>query len=52
MKPSTADNLLHLVGELELVPSAALNETFSEAGGHALDAATFGQALVRRGWST
>ena len=39
MKPSTADNLLHLVGELELVPSAALNETFSEAGGHALDAA-------------
>ena len=48
MKPSTADNLLHLVGELELVPSAALNETFSEAGGHALDAATFGQALVRR----
>ena len=48
MKPSTADNLLHLVGELELVPSAALNETFSEAGGHALDAAAFGQALVRR----
>jgi hypothetical protein len=48
MKPSTADNLLHLVGELELVPSAALHETFSEAGGHALDAAAFGQALVRR----
>jgi len=48
MKPSTADNLLQLAGELELVPPAALNEAFSEAGGHALDAAAFGQALVRR----
>ena len=48
MKPSTADNLLHLAGELELVTPAALNEAFSEAGGHALDAAAFGQALVRR----
>jgi serine/threonine-protein kinase len=49
MKPSTADNLLHLAGELELVPPAALNEAFSEAGGHALDAAAFGQALLLRG---
>ena len=48
MKPSTADNLLHLVGDLELVPLAALNEAFAESGGHALDAAAFGQALVRR----
>ena len=48
MKPSTAENLLHLVGDLELVPAAALNEVFADAGGHALDAAAFGQALVRR----
>ena len=48
MKPSTAENLLHLVGDLELVPAAALNEVFADAGGHAIDAAAFGQALVRR----
>ncbi|MFM7205665.1 MAG: protein kinase domain-containing protein [Planctomycetaceae bacterium] len=48
MKPSTADNLLHLAGELELVPAGALHEAFAEAGGHALDAAAFGQTLVRR----
>jgi len=48
MKPTTADNLLHLVADLELVPGPALNEAFSESGGHALDAAAFGQALVRR----
>ena len=48
MKPSTADNLLHLVADLELVPAAALNEAFSESGGHALNAEAFGQTLVRR----
>jgi hypothetical protein len=48
MKPSTADNLLHLVADLELVPAAALNEAFSESGGHALSAEAFGQTLVRR----
>jgi serine/threonine-protein kinase len=48
MKPSTADNLLHLVGDLDLVPAAALGEAFAESGGHDLDAAAFGQALVRR----
>jgi serine/threonine-protein kinase len=48
MKPSTADNLLHLAGDLDLVPAAALGEAFAEAGGHNLDAAAFGQALVRR----
>jgi len=48
MKPSTADNLLHLVGDLELVPHGVLGEVFAESGGHALDAQAFGQALVRR----
>lgn len=48
MKPTTADNLLHLVGELELVPPGVLATAFAEAGGHALDAQAFGQVLVRR----
>jgi serine/threonine-protein kinase len=48
MKPSTADNLLHLVGDLDLVAVGLLAEAFSESGGHSLDAAAFGQVLVRR----
>jgi len=48
MKPTTADNLLHLAGELDLVPLGQLAEAFSESGGHALDAPAFGQVLVRR----
>ena len=48
MKPSTADNLVHLVGDLELVPAGDLAEAFSEAGGHGLSAEAFGQVLVRR----
>ena len=48
MIPSTADSLLHLAGALDLVPAAALNETFAEVHGHELSAEEFGQALVRR----
>ncbi|MEX0671419.1 MAG: serine/threonine-protein kinase [Pirellulales bacterium] len=48
MIPSTADSLLHLAGALDLVPAAALNETFAEVHGHGLSAEEFGQALVRR----
>ncbi|MFM8734960.1 MAG: protein kinase domain-containing protein [Pirellulales bacterium] len=48
MKPSTAENLLQLVGELELVPSGDLADAFREVGGHGLSAEEFGQGLVRR----
>ncbi len=48
MKPTTADNLLHLAGDLDLVPPGRLAEAFSESGGHSLDAQAFGQVLVRR----
>jgi eukaryotic-like serine/threonine-protein kinase len=48
MKPTTADNLLSLVGQLDLVPAGPLAEAFSESGGHALSAEEFGQTLVRR----
>jgi len=48
MKPTTAENILLLAGDLDLVPAAALSTAFSESGGHALDAEAFGQALVRR----
>jgi hypothetical protein len=47
MKPATADDLAYLVGELELAPPAALQEAMRETGA-AVDAAAFGQALVRR----
>ena len=47
MKPATADDLAHLVGELELASPAALQEAMRETG-TAVDAAAFGQALVRR----
>jgi eukaryotic-like serine/threonine-protein kinase len=48
MKPTTAENLLSLVGQLDLVPAGPLAEAFSESGGHAISAEEFGQALVRR----
>lgn len=48
MKPSTADHLLRLADELELVSTADLGDVFREMGGHGLSAADFGQALVRR----
>ena len=47
MKPDTADDLAHLVGELELAAPAAVQEVIRESG-PAADAAAFGQALVRR----
>jgi serine/threonine-protein kinase len=48
MKPSTAENLLQLAADLDLVPMADLHSAFREAGGHQLSADEFGQALVRR----
>lgn len=48
MKPSTADHLLRLADELELVSTADLGDVFREMGGHGLSAADFGQGLVRR----
>jgi eukaryotic-like serine/threonine-protein kinase len=47
MKPTNADALAHLVGDLELVPPAELHEVLGETGG-AATAEAFGQALVRR----
>jgi tRNA A-37 threonylcarbamoyl transferase component Bud32 len=48
MKPTTADNLAHLVVELDLAPEAAVHQAFRESGGDGLDVAAFGQSLVRR----
>ena len=48
MKPTTADNLSHLITTLDLVPGAALQQAQRECHAHTLDAAAFGQALVRR----
>jgi CheY-like chemotaxis protein len=47
MKPATADDLANLIGQLELVPPASVQEALAEVGGHAA-AAALGQALVRR----
>jgi len=46
MKPATADDLAHLVGDLELVPSGSLHDVLQRVGGGA-GAEAFGQALVR-----
>jgi CheY-like chemotaxis protein len=48
MKPTTAESLTELAADLELVPPAALQQAYREAGGDGLDADAFGQALVRR----
>ena len=48
MKPETADNLLQLAAELDLVAETAVEEAFREAGGGSADITAFGQALVRR----
>lgn len=48
MKPETADNLLQLAVELDLVAETAAEEALREAGGGSADIAAFGQALVRR----
>lgn len=48
MKPQSAEHLLRLVDELELVPAGDLDDAFREAGGHGLSAEEFGQGLVRR----
>ena len=47
MKPATADELVDLAAGLELVPAAALQQARRESG-DGLDAAAFGQGLVRR----
>jgi serine/threonine-protein kinase len=48
MKPSTAENLLQLAADLELVPPADLHQVYRESGGHDVDVAWFGNELVRR----
>ena len=48
MKPTTADNLAHLVTELDLAPQAAVHQAVRESGGDANDVEAFGQGLVRR----
>jgi tRNA A-37 threonylcarbamoyl transferase component Bud32 len=48
VKPQTADNLLRLAMELDLVAETAAEEALREAGGGSADIAAFGQALVRR----
>ena len=48
MKPETADNLMKLAVELDLVPESAAEEALREAGGGAAELAAFGQVLVRR----
>lgn len=47
MKPTTADDLARLVVDLDLIPAAALHQAERD-GGPGLEAAAFGQALVRR----
>jgi CheY-like chemotaxis protein len=47
MKPATADDLAALIGHLELVPQAAVQDALADVGGDAA-AAGLGQALVRR----
>jgi CheY-like chemotaxis protein len=48
MKPVTADDLVQQAAELELASPAELHAVLRDCGGHDLDAAAFGQALVRR----
>ena len=48
MKPETAEQLMLLGIELDLVPESAAEEALREAGGGAADLAAFGQVLVRR----
>ncbi|MBM4023473.1 MAG: serine/threonine protein kinase [Planctomycetes bacterium] len=47
MKPTSADDFAHLVGELELAPAAEVHDALREVGGGAA-AESLGQALVRR----
>jgi len=48
VNPNTAENLLRMIAELKLVPSAVAEQAFREAVGGSSDAATLGQAFVRR----
>lgn len=48
MKPTTADNLSQLISALELVPASALQEAQRACDADSLDAAAFGQVLVRQ----
>ena len=49
MNPVTAEQLAHLVGDLELVEPVRLDEAIRDChGGHAASAHDFGTALVRR----
>jgi len=48
VKPETAEDLMKLAVELDLVPESAAEEALREAGGGAADIASFGQVLFRR----
>lgn len=48
MKPETADNLLRMAVELDLVAATAAEEALRDAGGSSTDVTVFGQALLRR----
>jgi CheY-like chemotaxis protein len=48
MKPATADDLVQRTTDLGLASSGDLHAALRECGGHDLDAAAFGQVLVRR----
>lgn len=47
MKPETAENLLQLAVDLDLVAETAAEEALREAGGGSADVSAFGQTLVR-----
>ncbi len=48
MIPSTAENLAHLVTELDLAGAHQVDDAFQDLGGHGFSAQDFGTALVRR----
>lgn len=52
MSPVTAEQLAHLVGELDLVAHAPLGDAVREFGRHDAPAEEFGTALVRREFIT
>jgi serine/threonine-protein kinase len=48
MKPTTAEDFVHLAEELGLLPSGVMHEVWTELGGHNVAPEEVGAALVRR----